>query len=187
MQEALASGVVAPRWLIWVSAKNRSTGEVETAGFWTGEDDLSIEIDGQPRTYTGAGATLAIGDLTYEAGLDVQAQRISLSILAPEVEEAIRTFDARLAPVEVHMALFDPENGAEIGTSRAFSGWIEEAPIKQSAKGSAVCELSLMSSSRAGTRTLGVKKSSASQRLRASTDRGRDYADLSGEVSVTWG
>lgn len=190
MQAGLRSGRIVPRWLVWLSARNTATGQVETVGFWTGDDDADFEIDGEERRYHGAGSLISIGDMTYTAGGEVQMQRLTLAILAPEVEQAIRQYDPRLQPAEIHLALFDPDTGALIGTARAFRGWIEEAPIRRAAKGdqaTSTCTVTLASSARAGTKTLGLKKSAQSQRRRLSTDRGRDYADIAGQVNVQWG
>lgn len=190
MQLQLQSGVVVPRWLVWLSAKNRTTGALETAGFWTGEDELNVVIDGEERTYHGAGAMLNIGEQSYSAGMEIQYQRVQFSLVAPEVEQAVRGYDPRLAPVEIHLALFDPESGQLVNTARAFRGWVEDAPMseKPTADGAVpTVELNLASSVRAGTKTVPAKKGPYSQRLRLETDRGRDYADLAAEVKVRWG
>lgn len=190
MQNALASGAVVPRWLAWLSARNRVDGLTETVGLWTGDDVRTFTIDGEARVYHGAGAMIGLGEIVYEAGLNVQMQRLTLAILTPEVEAAIRSYDPRLAPVEVHLALFDPETNALIGTERMIKGTVDSAPINEAPRGSnadAVCEITIATSTRSGTRTLASKKSDSSQKERDANDRGREYADISGEVRVTWG
>lgn len=189
MQLALASGVVVPRWLVWMAGKNTATGQTEAAGFWTGEDVCSFDVDGMVREYTGAGALVKLGDMKYEAGMNVQTQRLDFSMVSQEVEDAVSLYDLRLAPAEIHLALFDPDTGAVIGLARAFKGWVEDAQIRETGgmeASSKTLELSLVSSVRAGTKALAAKKSPESQKMRMSTDRGRDYADLAGEVDVEW-
>lgn len=185
MQQAVSSGVVVPRWLVWISARNLTTGLVEAAGFWTGEDDRTFDVDGVDRLYTGAGALIEMGDLTYESGTSIQMQSMTFSMVSAEIQAAVFQYDTRLAPVEVHLALFDPQSGALIGVAPAFVGWVEEPKVQEGA--TAKLTLSVASSARAGTRTLASKKSPESLKKRLSTDEGRRYADIAGDVPVSWG
>ena len=190
MQQQLQSGVVVPRWLVWISGRNRDTDEVETSGFCNDADELNVVIAGQERQYIGAGAMLGIGELQYEAGTDIQYQRVEFSMVSAEVEAAVLQYDPRLAPVEIHLALFNPETGALVNTARAFRGWVEDAPIREKPTDYGAIptvDFNLASSARAGTRTIAAKKGPFSQRLRLETDRGRDYADMASEVKVKWG
>lgn len=185
MQAAVSSGVVVPRWLVWIAARNLSTGLVEAAGFWTGEDDRTFAVEGVARTYTGAGGLIRMDDPTYESGTNIQMQRMTFSMVSPEIQAAVFQYDTRLAPVEVHLALFDPATGALIGLAPAFQGWVEEPRVSES--GTPTLTLSVASSARAGTRTLGAKKSPESLKQRHPTDEGRKYADIAGDVPVSWG
>lgn len=185
METALASGAIAPRWLVWIAARNLATGQTEAAGFCTGEGDIQVMVDGQTRTYTGAGGMIAIDPLEYESGTTIQMRRASFSMVSPEVEAAVHQYDTRLAPAEIHLALFDPESLELIGTAKAFSGWVEEPDVSEGYK--PTLTLGFASSARAGTKTLAAKKSPESQRKRAPTDKGRDYADMAGDVTIQWG
>jgi len=176
-------------WLIWIEAKNRSTGATEVSGFWTGDDDQTFTIDGVARDYFGAGGLIEIDPIIYEAGLNVQMQSLSFGPVTPEVEQLLRTYDPRLAPIQVHLAVFDPADNTLVGTARAIKGWVDSAPITESGdveNPTATCEITVATSARAGTRSLTAKKSDAAQKLR-SGDRGRRYGDVSGAVSVWWG
>lgn len=181
---------IRARWLLWIEAKNRGTGAIEAQGFWTGDDDQAFTIDGVSRDYFGAGGFLALRELTYEAGTNIQMQSLSMGPVTEEVRQALRTYEPRLAPAEIHLALFDPVDNALIGTPRAFKGWIDDIAFREAALesgGSAtVCDLTLASSSREGTRTLPLKKSDSAQRER-SGDRGRRYAAVAGSIPVWWG
>jgi hypothetical protein len=193
MQFALSTGAVIPRWLVWVTARNRETGAPETAGFWTGDDDATFDVAGEARTYLAAGGLIGMDDLSYEAGTNVQQQRLKFSMLSPEVRAAVEQYSLRLAPVEIHLAMHDPETWEIIGLARAFRGTVEDPKISDGAKSEAgistsTLELTVVSTSRAGTKTLAMKKSGASQRLRLATDKGRSYADLGGaNIDVEWG
>lgn len=181
---------IRARWLFWISARSRLTGEIETTGLWTGDDDAQFTIGSETRAYFGAGGLIDIAAITYRPGLNVQMQSVTLAIMTPEVEQAIRTYDPRLAPAEIHMALFHPETDSLVSITRAYKGFINGAPIREGGgfgNETAVCEIELASSARAGTRTLPLKKSDAAQRQRNAADKGRQYVDVSGSVQVWWG
>lgn len=185
----LASGQhVIARSLVWISARNRDTLATETIGFWTGDDHREFTINGSLRTYFGAGAALDVPAFVYQTGLDVRMHTISLAGVAPEVEQAIRGYEPRLAPVEVHRALFSPDTMNLVAEPhRVFRGTIDEISYPTpEIGGDAVVSVSVASASRTLTRTLTLMKSDNAQRLRGG-DRFRRYADVSGAVEVKWG
>ena len=176
------------RILIWAQAKNRSTGLTETLGLWTGAEDRAFTIEGAARTYFGAGTVMQVPPITYSTGLAVRMQRLTLSPLAPAVADLIRTYDCRFAPLQIHRALFSTDDGALVAEPhRVFKGFIDEVEVvTPEASGEARCEVTVASSARLLTRTLALKKSDETQRLR-SGDRFRKYVDVSGAVKVAWG
>lgn len=176
------------RILIWVTARNRTTGLPEAMGLWTGAQDRSFTIGAESRLYVGAGTVMEVPPIKIAAGLQVRMQRFTLSPLSAQVADLIRSYDARLAPIEIHRALFATGDGALIAPPHlVWRGFIDEAPVKQPEPGgTATCEISAASSARLLTRTLHLKQSDATQRLR-SDDRIRRYADVSGSVDVFWG
>ena len=48
------------RVLLWIEAKNRETGLSEVIGFWSGDDHQDFLIDGEIRTYFGAGQVIDV-------------------------------------------------------------------------------------------------------------------------------
>ena len=73
----------------------------------------------------------------------------------------------------------------------AFKGVIDrfeinEGPIDDAGNSTVTCDVELVSDARMLTRTLSLKQSDASQRLRSASDGFRKYADVAGEVSVNW-
>lgn len=178
---------VSIRILVWVTARNRSTGAPEALGVWNGGYDRAFTINGGTRTYVGAGALMAVPSLTYEVGLNVRMQRLSLSPINAGVAALIRTYDCRLAPIEIHRAVFDPVTTQLVSEPhRLFKGIVDELEVPVDAKGESRCEMTVAGSARYLTRTLTLKRSDASQQLR-SGDRFLKYADVSGEVDVYWG
>jgi hypothetical protein len=184
---AARDGIQA-RLLIWVRARNRATGAEEALGLWTGDDHQSFLIDGASRLYYGAGGVLGVEPITMQSGIVVRMHRITLAPTAPEVAVAIRGYDARLAPVEIHRAFFAPASGELIeAPHRVFKGWIDAISLPTpEVGGQGAVEVTLASSARALTRPLALKKSDESQRRR-SDDRLRRYTDISGSVDVYWG
>jgi hypothetical protein len=175
--------------LVWILARNRGTGQTESIGFWTGDDHAAFVIDGEARTYFGAGAVLNIDPIRRKAGLQVTTQRASLSGITPETQMALRGYDVRHARVEIHRALFDPDTRQLLDAPhRLFRGWIDRLKIKTPAKGEAgVAEVELASAARALTTPSSRKRSDASLRARASGDGFRKYASQADAVETPWG
>lgn len=173
--------------LLWLTARNRSTGLPETIGLWTGDDTQVINIDGSNRTYYGP-AILNIPAIDGGVGLDVRQVRIPLPHLVPEVITALRTYDPKLAPVEIHFAEFSTDTRAFLGAERVFKGWVNESPIGTAADGGEGSgELILVSASRSLTKTLPVYRSHADQQNRSAGDEFREYASTTGLKEVWWG
>jgi len=188
IEHLIARSGVKSRLLFWISARNRETGTTETLGLWTGDDSEVIEIDGIARTYHGAGSLLGVDPIVMQVGVQVRMQRVMLSPLAPEVAAAVLGYDARLAPVEIHRALFDPVSGLLIAPpDQVFKGWVDQLEMPVPAVGSeGMATMTLASSARILTRTLASKYSDASMQMRGG-DRLFRYADVSGSVPVYWG
>ena len=81
-------------------------------------------MDGQARSYYGAGAALGIEPLTYELGAAVKVQRVSLGPLAPEVRQVLRGYDTRQAPALLHLVMLNAA-GAVTSVEEAFKGVID--------------------------------------------------------------
>ena len=177
-------------WAIWIVARDMATGAPHHVGYWTGDDAAPILIDGQSRAYYGAGAALEISPITYQLGAVVQTQSVSLGPLAPEVRQVLRGYDTRQAPVEIHLITLDDLDRPS-ASDMAFQGVIDsfeivDGPIDDFGNSTVVCQVEMVSDARMLTRTLTLKQSDASQRLRNPNDAFRQYADVAGEVRVTW-
>lgn len=176
------------RHLLWIRAKNRDTLATETIGLWDGDDHAEFTIDSVVREYFGVGALLAVPDLTARAGLEVWQPEVSVSGIAPEVEIALRGYEPKLAPVEIHRAFFAPAEGTLLGSPvRIFKGWIDGVSIPTPEEGGdATASITLASNSRGLTRVIPAKKSDEAYQRR-SGDRIMRYADIGGTVKVRWG
>lgn len=177
---------VAPRWLLWVDAKQISNGAAVSMGLWTGDDHEQITVEGQSRLYYGAQGTVSLPQLRYAAGTDVGSIDVTLPV-SPEAETLVRGYNIRFAPCDLHCALYDPASGSLLDVRRMFRGLIDGSPIFTPAVGGvATATLKLVSSARTGTMTTRAKKSDQSQRLR-SGDRFRRYGDLGTVAADPWG
>lgn len=175
--------------LVWLTARNRDTGAAETLGLWTGADHAEIVVGGQARNYYGAGGMMGMDALTARAGLEVRQHTLTVSPLAPEVVTALRVYDPRLAPVEIHELYCDPISEKPVANAvRVFRGTVMQAPIHQPAEGAeATAEIVIASAAWALTRGLPLKRSHGALQARASADRFREYADLGRAVEAVWG
>ena len=177
-------------WAIWIEARDYATGAPAPAGFWTGDDAVNIVVDGQTRTYYGAGAALSIEPLTYQLGAVVQVQRASLGPLTPEVRTTLRGYETRQAKAQIHLVMLG-DNDQPTTVEEAFVGVLDrleinEGPLDDAGNSTVTCDVEMVSDARHLTRTLSLKQSDASQRLRNPNDRFRQYADVAGEVKVVW-
>jgi hypothetical protein len=180
--------------LFWITAKNRTTGGEESMGFWDGYDNLNIPVVSSitgtivNRDYIAFGSLLAIDPISLVSDLTIRNVKVALSHLSPEVQDAFRLYDARLAPVEIHRVLLDQDTMLPVGPAHPrFIGFVNEAPIERPAVGgegglSVIC----VSHTRQLTRTNPGKRSDETQKLRGG-DRFRRYSTVSGDVSFWWG
>jgi len=173
--------------LVWIEAKNRDTGGLEAAGFWTGEYHRAFTIGGQDRDYYGAGNVLQVPVIPAGIGLEVRNVEVSLSAVSPEVEIVLRGYDVRFAPAQIHRAEFDADGNLLAEPERIFKGWVNAAPIVTPVvDGVASASVQLVSSARALTRYGSLTKSDQCQRQRAG-DRFRRYATLTQSADIYWG
>lgn len=182
---AARSGIHAEH-LFWISAKNRTTGAMETMGLWTGPDEQTFTVAGQARTYYGAGNVLRAEPIRATVGIEVRTYEVELAAISPEVEQLIRGYDTRLAPIEIHRAEFDGDGNLIAISERIFKGWIDGAPITTpEIGGEASARVRLVSAAHALTRYGSATKSDTVQRRR-SGDRFRRFGSIT-SAQVFWG
>ena len=173
--------------LVWILARNRSTGEVESMGLWSGDDVVDFTIGAETRTYYGAGALLEVPDIQASTGLEVRTISLTLAAMSPEVETLIRGYDVRFGAVQIHRAEFGP-TGALLGEpERIFKGFVNGAPITTpEIGGTGSAALQCVSHSRVLTRHGSVTKSDQVQQSRGG-DRFRRYGTLTAAAAIYWG
>lgn len=187
---------IIPVNFIWIAARNRSNGGLETAGFWNGWDAVTAQVidpDTQlpvAREYQAGGSVIEVPAIPLESDLSVRTIRIRLSGINPAVELAIRGYDPKHAPIQIHRGFLDIETQLPVAPAvPRFIGWINGAPIKTPAVGGeGGVELSCVSHTRSLTKTNPLKRSDEMQRKRGG-DRFRRYSDVAGGWlhNVHWG
>jgi len=173
--------------LLWIVARNRSTGVDEGIGLWSGDDHQEFSIDGATRLYYGAGTVIEVPPVQAAVGLDVRMHRVILPPFMDEVRQALRVYDPRGARVEIHAQPFDLDSNTALGSPvRFIKGTLDTAPEGLERAGSQV-ELQVASAARALTRGLPLHRTQAALAARTPGDLGRAYIDTVGEWSVPWG
>ena len=175
-------------WLVWVNARERSTGNPVASGFWSGDDHQTFLINGESRLYFGAGALLEVDPIRQDVGLQVQRQSVSLT-MTPDVEQAVKGFDPSLQPVEIHRAVYDPETMTLTAEPElVFAGTVDGTPIEEGPiGGTSSITLEIASKTRQLTRTIPLMKSDAALRRRAPADGFRKYVSEANSWEVAWG
>lgn len=163
---------------------------VNTFGFYNDIDpSVSVDvIDGQTgstvaRTYEGAGALQNISDIPLTVGLNIYKVTVNLSNIHPTVQNMVRGYNLRNAWVEIHRGLIDPATGRLVDPPMLhFMGTVNQANPRRPG-GIAVTVTSITNEL---TRTNPALFSDATIRRRGG-DRFLRYADIMGDVKVTWG
>lgn len=143
LENAVERGLVV-RKLVYFTAKRRDNGAPVTRGFWNGEDTLDFAVlNGfsgfqETRTYIGDGSLLDVSELIYVSDLTMQRASITLSQIAVASQQMVREYDMRLAKVEVHEYLLDPDTRLPVSIELPdFLGEVQKAPLKTPAAKSA--------------------------------------------------
>lgn len=176
-------------WLVWVKSRNRSTNAIEASGIWTGGISRVITVGGENRTYHGAGNIIDMSKMSFVAGVtSIQPQTLELNGLTPEVEAMMRGYEARQAEIEVHRWYHRPNVKSGGTIERAIKGKIDDLafkrpPIEEGRSASElICEVTIMTAARMGTRTLALKKSDSTQKMVSAADKGRQYSAAKSKI-----
>ena len=186
---ALAAGAHHLHLLVWLQGRNRGTGATEVLGLWTGDQPMQFTVEGEARVYQPCGNALEGDPVTLEPGYGARSLRLRLGGVNAAVAQALRVYDPRLAPVEIHRAVFDPETMALVAAPhRMFRGTVDEVSLPLPEKnGTVTAEIGVTSSALAGTRTLSLRKSDEAQQAAHPGDTFRQYIAISTAVPVWWG
>ena len=185
---------IIPRQFVWLTGKDWSTSALHNTGFWNGTDSVSVTVidgfTGLPivREYHAAGSLLSVGTITRTPELEVRTTRVSLSQINDAAQAAIRGYDVRYQPIQIHEGYLDLDSNLLVGNPIPdFVGWINGAPITTPAIGdNGSISLDCVSHSRMLTRTNPAKKSHETQKRR-SADNFRQYNSTANQWQYWWG
>lgn len=177
---------VVAHQLVYFWAKNRTSGLMETIGFWTGIEDATFTIGGSARDYIGRGAFHGTEPVTNGTGLEVRTLQINIAAPSGEAEDLVKGYETRFAPVQVHSAFFDAETRALVSEPvRDFKGFVDGIEFPTGAE-PAIATINIVSGTRTLTRKLAGKKSHQTHKANGG-DAFRRYGDVSGSIPVAWG
>lgn len=189
---AARDGQIAPVYFLYVQAKDRDTGAVHPVGVWSGDEDITINVEAPDgttvsRTYYG-GCNLDIPDgIPYVADLTDNPVQVSISQIADTDQILVRGYDVRLAYCEIHVTTWT--GGALTSAPQLqWVGIIDEAPISTPAAGSdGSIEFSIRSEIMSQlTATNPAKSSDSHQKRRLSTDQFSKYAGTVKSWNIQW-
>lgn len=197
---ALAQRALSFRNLVWITAKDRSTGALNSLGFWDDVGTRSLQVyDGYTgaivtRSFVGAGSLLRVDDVVSTAELAVRELTITLSGVDDTVAQAVRGYDARLAPIELYRLILSASTGNPVSPARArFVGIIDSLTINDPERGGlGLVTLQAVSQMRELTRANPDMTSDDSQKERATdlgiaTDRFYEYSNAVTKWQIAWG
>ncbi len=175
--------------MLWITAKNRTTGADESLGFWTGDDHQEFIINGETRLYYGAGEVIEVPPIKTGVGLAVRQHRITLAALTDEARQLLRGYEPRQARVELHSAPLNVDTGAPLGPPiRMIKGTLNKAPETIGPKGGeSGLVLTIVTTARRLTFGVPLLRSDKELRRRNPNDRAREYADVAGDWVIPWG
>lgn len=181
------------QWGLWIVAKEWGNDTPQPLGIWTGQYSRRFLVNGQDRQYEGMGTLLGVDDIVYQPGAGVvQTQTALVGGITPALELVLRGYNPIRAKVELHQIYLDPQSENVLSIERAFKGEIDTIEFEEGEftlpelKGTATCQINMVSMARNGTKPLTLTKSDGTQRLVLASDDGRKYADISGATPVTW-
>ncbi|WP_024324319.1 hypothetical protein [Sinorhizobium medicae] len=192
--QARETGLV-PRSLVYVTAKNRATGQPESVGVWSDREDANITVlggtNGLPvtRLYHGGGALLDVSEIPRVSDLTIQTVTIGLSQLAGASQRLIREYDVRLAKVEIHQVLIDPKSGQLVSVEApVFLGEVDGAPVRTpSIGGEGSIELKVVSDAISMLTRTNPRKSSYEAQKRRQGDEWGLYSGTIQSWQIPWG
>jgi hypothetical protein len=193
LQTARTKGLVV-RDFVSIWGKNRSTGVLELLPLWNGEIPITAPVINpksgatENRDFQAAGSLLAIPSIPAGLQTEVRTIRIKLSNISTPVINAIRTYDAKMAPIQIHRGYFDPDTRRLVDPATCrFAGYINLAPLKTPrAGGQGSVEVECVSNARYLTRVSGFLLSMETLKLRSGDLFGK-YLDVAAAWRIWWG
>ncbi|HWV44135.1 hypothetical protein [Pseudorhodoplanes sp.] len=192
---ALEARSLVARDFLWIIARDRESGAAVPDGYWSGIGTTVADVvdpetgNVVSRSFDGAAGLIEISAIKRVSNVSVQNFTVTLSQVADRVNELVRTYDCKLAKVQVFRALYDPETGEMIEQAecRAF-GFIDDIKITtppEGEEGSVV--LTCTTHTQEMTRANSDTRSDESQKVRSETDAFFADTAVVGDWEMFWG
>lgn len=193
LSAASARGLV-PRNLVTILARPIGGGDPEQFCFWNGVLPVDVALPSgatgemETRSFAADNSLLDVGTIRLTTDLTVRPVTVRLNSLHPRVDLLLRSFDVRLAPIEIHRVPLDPDSQLLAGVPACrFFGVVETMPRTVPAAGSeGNLTLNCISDTVQLTRANPIKRSDEAQKRR-SGDRMLRYAALAPTWPIEWG
>jgi len=193
LQAARKDGVIIPRDFVWITGKNRSSGVLEQTGLWNGPVAVTVPVirpsDGAEvnRVYQPMAGRMKIPSIPMGMKLEVRSLTLSFSRLSPAVTNAVRVYDPRMQPIEIHRALLDPVSRKMVDPAHCrWDGLINRAPVTRAkADDDGMVEIETVSHARWLTMASGDKMDAHFFEGRG--DQAGKYISTIWRVPIPWG
>lgn len=192
---ALQQRALKARTFLYIVAKTRDTGVPAPVGFWNDVGSVSAPvIDGitgatVTRDFFGSGRLIGIDDIPLTSDISVREISGSLSQIDQTTQNAVRLYEAKLAPVQIYRGIFDPSTNNLIDAAVCrFVGFIDRIEIVTPKKGEfGSINVTMVSQSREMTRANTDVRSDESQQARSPGDRFYKDVGVVADWEMFWG
>lgn len=191
---ALQTGRIVERRLIWITAKDRDTGDPQPVGFWSDVGSVTAPVvdalSGATVSRDFHAGLASIGTIRLATGLTVREVTASFAANVATVELAFRGYDPKRAAVQIYRGLFDPATRSLIEAAESrFAGFIDRVDFNRGAEGEvSSVEVTLVSHARELTRINTETRSDESQKARTGgADRFYRHAGVAHKWKMFWG
>lgn len=190
-QSALAARRLRARDFLWLTARDRETGDPVSVGFWSGLSNVTADVldpdtdEPVTRAWYGVGALIEVSDIPAVIGVSTNDITVRMDQMDAEVNEAIRLYDCKQAGIQLFRGMFDPDSGKLVAPGFCrFVGFVDRIEVKTPAEGeSGYAELTCVSHTQELLRGNPTTRSNEDQKRRSATDN--FFADAA--VVGTWG
>lgn len=196
IDDALVQGPFEHRTFVWIVARNRDTLEDVSDGFWNDHGLKVAEVinpdtgSAEERTFYGSGGLVQVAEIPRQLNVTVQTVSVTLSHMALRVNELLRTYDIKFAPITIFRGIYNPNTMEMVSPAYPrFVGFVDEVVITTPRQGDngAHAVLSCVSHTQEMIRSNADTRSDASQRLRDPNDAFYQDTDVVGTWQFTWG
>jgi hypothetical protein len=193
---ALSADGIVVRDLLTVHGKTLGGSPSEFA-YWTGEDNVAINVvppgatTPVSRNFRGGATLLDVPAIVDAIGVEPRTVTIGLdhiSTSAGSPMDMVFGNNVRVARVEMHRALFDPDTWNLVATPHLiFAGRVDGAAVDDAAAGGeGGLSLDVVNSAIDLTKTNPAMESDEQQRRRDG-DRFRQHSDTAAQIERWWG